>query len=170
MSKVIRLEPSHLHDTNRRTSATPPSHPRDTGSSNYKSYSLISYYRSHPRDPLGEMTGEVEVATRVSRARPRPTVPFLKGPIPLAPLAVAARLPGKALALYVALQHRCDLEGKSTVTLPAALLRDFGVGRDTKARALRTLEDAGLIRVKRTTGRTARITLDERSRCLGDRH
>src|SRR3954452_3331565 len=100
---------------------------------NYKSYSLISSYRSPPRDPLGEITGEVEVATRTCRARPRPTAPFLKGPIPLATLAAAARLPGKALALYVALQHRCGLEGKSTVTLSAALLRDFGVGRDAKA-------------------------------------
>ena len=61
-------------------------------------------------------------------------------------------------------RHRCDLEGRLTVTLPAALLRKFGVGRDAKARALRALEDAGLARVERTNGRAARITLGKADR------
>jgi hypothetical protein len=115
---------------------------------------------------LGGMTGEVEVEieTTVSLTRSRPTARFLKGPVPLVSLAVAARLPGKALAVYLATQHRCDLEGRSTVTLPAALLRKFGVGRDAKARALRALEDAGLAQVERTNGRAARITLKETDR------
>lgn len=161
MSKVVRLKPSHPRDTHRRTYATPPSHPRDTGSSYNKSYSLFSY-RSPVADPLGEITGEVEVRTEASRTQSRPTVHFLKGPISLVMLADAARLPGKALALYIAPRYRCDLEGRSTVTLPAALLRAFGIDRDAKARALRELEHAGLIRVERTTGRTARIRLCER--------
>jgi hypothetical protein len=61
-------------------------------------------------------------------------------------------------------RHRCDLEGRSTVTLPAALLRQFGVGRDAKARTLRALEDAGLARVERVNGRAARITLGKADR------
>jgi len=112
------------------------------------------------------MTGEVEIEieTTVSRTQSRPTARFLKGPVPLVSLAVAACLPGKALAVYLVTRHRCDLEGRSTVTLPATLLQHFGVGRDAKARALWALEDAGLVRVERTNGRAARITLGETDR------
>src|SRR3954451_2934213 len=143
MSKVIRLEPSHQRDTDRRISATPPSHPRDTGSSYKKSYSLISPYRPSTEDPLGEITGEAEVQTVASRVQSRPKR-FLKGPIPLEVIGIASRLPGKALALYLVIQHRCDLEGRSAVTLPTALLREFEIDRDAKSRSLRALEDAGL--------------------------
>src|SRR5215210_551623 len=139
---------SHPRDSLCRTSATALSHPRDTGSSNKKSYSLISYKYS-TEDPLGEISGETEVETSASRTRIRRRARFLKGPIPLEHIAQAACLPGKALAVYLAVHHRCDLEGRSSVTLPAALLRDFGIDRDAKARALRHLEQAGLVQVER---------------------
>ena len=164
MSKVVRLEPSRGRDTHRRASATPPSRPRDTGSSPYKSYPLVSSDSSTPRDLLEGMTGEVEVETTVSRTRSHPTARFFKGPIPLPRLAIAARLPGKALAVYLAIVHRRDLTHEPTVTLPSTLLREFGVDRDSKARALRALEGAGLIAVERTDWRTARITLRETDR------
>jgi len=148
----------------RRASATPPSRPRDTGSSHYKSYPLVSPDSSTPRDFLGGMTGKVEVktGTTVSRTRSHPTARFLKGPVSLVSLAVAARLPGKALAVYLAIVHRRDLTHEPTVTLPSTLLREFGVDRDSKARALRALEDVGLVQVERTNGRAAqgsRMTL-----------
>ena len=60
--------------------------------------------------------------------------------------------------------HRRDLTHEPTVTLPSTLLREFGVDRDSKARALRALEDAGLAQVERTNGRAARITLRETNR------
>src|SRR3954447_26135272 len=131
---------SHPRDSLCRTGATALSHPRDTGSSYKKSYSLISPYRPSTEDPLGEIPAEVEVQTSALRSRPASRGRFLKGPIPLEVIGTASRLPGKALALYLAIQHRCDLEGRSAVTLPAALLRTFGVDRDAKARALRHLE------------------------------
>lgn len=158
MSGKIDPRPSHGCDTHRRTNATPPSHERDTGSSYKKSYSLISC-RGDPHDPLGEITGEVEIASSASRSRSRPGARFLKGPVPLDTLAVAASLPGKALALYLILRHRCDLEARSSVSLPSELLQAFGIDRDAKARALRALEGAGLIQVERASGRAARITL-----------
>ena len=109
------------------------------------------------------MTGEVEVeiGTTISRTRSRSTARFLKGPVPLVSLAVAACLPGKALAVYLAIVHRRDLTHEPTVTLQSRLLREFGVDRDSKARALRALEGAGLIAVDRTAGRAARVTLKD---------
>ncbi|MET3911912.1 DNA-binding MarR family transcriptional regulator [Bradyrhizobium sp. S3.3.6] len=83
---------------------------------------------------------------------------FLKGPIPMNELWVAARLPGQALAVYLAIRHQCDLTGKACVTLPGALLERFGVDKDAKSRALRSLSAAGLIRVDQQRGRSARVS------------
>jgi DNA-binding transcriptional ArsR family regulator len=84
---------------------------------------------------------------------------FLKGPIPLKQLTLAARLPGQALAAYLAIHHRAALTRLASVTLPKALMTQFGVSRDAKARALRALEEASLVTVERVNGRSARVTL-----------
>jgi DNA-binding transcriptional ArsR family regulator len=84
---------------------------------------------------------------------------FLKGPIAMREIAVAARLPGQALALFLAIQHQTALTGKPVVTLPAKLLRALGVSRDAKGRGLKALEQAGLVHVSRSKGKAARIEL-----------
>lgn len=101
---------------------------------------------------------EVEIAV-LRPYRERTPGRFLKGPIPLDPIARAARLPGQALAVYLAIHHRVALTRSETVTLPKGLLEQFGISRDSKARSLHALETMFLITVERTKGRTARITL-----------
>ena len=101
---------------------------------------------------------EVETAA-LRQSRQRRSGRFLKGPIPLPPIAAAARLPGQALAVLLATHHQVALTGRPSVSLPAALLREFGVSRDAKARALHQLERAGLIRVERAPGRAAWVGL-----------
>ena len=87
---------------------------------------------------------------------------FIAGPLPLAQFFIAAGLPGKALAAWVLIHFRTRLTGRTEVTLPASLLGNAGIDRSTtKAHALRSLEDAGLIRVSRAHGRASRITLVE---------
>jgi hypothetical protein len=86
---------------------------------------------------------------------------FLRGPIPWTPLSAAARLPGQALAVFLAIHHRVALTGDATVTLPKALLSQLGISRDAKSRALCALEGAGLVAVERAEGRTARIKLTD---------
>ncbi|WP_143198241.1 hypothetical protein [Bradyrhizobium sp. AS23.2] len=76
-------------------------------------------------------------------------------------LWAAARLPGQALAAYLAIRHQCDLTRKATVTLPRALLEHFGIDKDAKARALKSLSAAGLIQVIQHRGKSARISLRE---------
>jgi hypothetical protein len=61
--------------------------------------------------------------------------------------------------VLLAIWHRVALTGKPWVTLPATVMTDFRVGRATKARALAELERAGLIRVKRNSGRPALVSL-----------
>jgi hypothetical protein len=89
----------------------------------------------------------------------RPPYRFLKGPIPWTGLCAAAKLPGQALAVFMAIHHRVALTGSVAVTLPKNLLADLGVTRDAKARALHALEEISLISVERKSGRTARIQL-----------
>jgi hypothetical protein len=144
--------------------ATPASHQRETGSFYKKSFHRALPNQSNSADFSREtITGEVEVVLAGNRAPPRTAERFLKGPIPLSYLAAAARIPGKALALFIIIKHRCDLERCATVTLPLELLRSFGIDRDSKSRALRALELAGLVRVAREKGRGARVTLEHYS-------
>ena len=143
-----------------------PSHRCDTtvAPTQHKVISLYYSYRSNnippPIDPSAAVAREIGVDASFIVNQNKLNDRFLKGSILLEPLATASCLPGKALAVYIALRHRCDLECKTTVSLPAALLRSFGVSRDAKARALRALEEVGLIQVKRSTGLAARITLN----------
>jgi hypothetical protein len=105
---------------------------------------------------------ETEVKTGLTQqAKTRRAGRFLKGPIPLPDIAAAARLPGRSLALFLAVHHQIALTGKFAVTVPARLLADLGISRSVKGRCLKLLERAGLITVTRSRGRAARIELKQ---------
>jgi hypothetical protein len=106
------------------------------------------------------------------RARPQlprhgPGQPFLKGPVPLAWLSRAAGLPGKALAVALALWYAAGLTKGATVLLSRRLLRLFHVGRHAAGCALVNLERSGLVSVERGRGRCPRVTLLPPPRCTG---
>jgi hypothetical protein len=103
---------------------------------------------------------EVETGL-VRRVKTRRASRFLKGPIPLPDIAAAARLPGRSLALFLAVHHQTALTGKPAVTVPAKLLADLGISRSVKARCLKLLERIGLITVTRSRGRASRIQLKQ---------
>ena len=78
---------------------------------------------------------ELEVETNWSRQKKTKIQGrFLKGPIPMAYIARAAKLPGQALSVYLALQHQTALARRQWVTLPKGLLAQLGVSRDAKSR------------------------------------
>ena len=82
----------------------------------------------------------------------------------------AAKLGGNALALYLAILHRLDVTGQSSVTLSSTLLRKWGIEtRPSKSRALKRLEDHGLIIIERAHGKTARIAVAGKNRPLPPR-
>jgi hypothetical protein len=96
------------------------------------------------------------------RLRRKKLSQFIAGPLPLPHFFIAADLPGKALAVWLLIHFRTRITKRAEVTLPADLLAQIGAGHPgTKARALRSLEDAGLIHVDRAVGRSPRITLIE---------
>ena len=102
-----------------------------------------------------------------SRSR-RPSSPpsrrdrrFLKGPIPLAWLASAGRLPGKALHVAIALWFVVGVAKTREVKLSSALLAELGVDRHAGYRGLAALERAHLVQVVRHRGRQPLVTVLE---------
>ncbi len=104
---------------------------------------------------------ETEVETVwTKKQRRKNLLRFLKGPIPLTALQHAAQMPGKTLALYLAIRHRADLTSTSTVSLPASYLNAWGIDKDAKRRAIASLEQAGLIETtERRAGRSVKVTI-----------
>lgn len=103
--------------------------------------------------------GQLAAATRCGPPRHRRGERFLKGPIPEAWLCRAARLPGKALAVSLALWSQAGVERDRCVKLTTRLRSRFGVGRQASYRALRALEAAGLVSVERHAGRSPTVCL-----------
>ncbi|EIC21447.1 hypothetical protein Thi970DRAFT_01655 [Thiorhodovibrio frisius] len=81
--------------------------------------------------------------------------PFVKGPIPLNWLERAARLPGKALHVGLALWFRAGMVGDAWVKLSNGLVARFGVERNAKRRALTALQGAGLVETQPGVSRNA---------------
>ena len=85
------------------------------------------------------------------------SVLFLKGPIPLWWLTRAAALPGKALALGVALWWLHGMSRGGSVKLTSRALEAMSVSRDAASDGLRRLELDGLVSIQRAKGRRSVI-------------
>jgi hypothetical protein len=98
---------------------------------------------------------------RAARRPPTDDVRFLRGPIPLAWLTAAGRLPTRALHVAVALAFLSGVERTRVgLKVPPKLLTEFGLNRFARYRALNDLERAGLITiVQRAPGRCPVVTL-----------
>lgn len=86
---------------------------------------------------------------------------FLKGPVSWKWLCKAARLPGKALHVSIGLKFLAGLNKSETISLSGKVLKNLGVTRHSSYRALRKLEDAGLVSVDRHFGRNPIVTILE---------
>ena len=84
---------------------------------------------------------------------------FLRGPIPLPWLSSAARLPGKALHVGLAIWLEAGFRNTAVVPLSNVAGQHFGLDRNAKYRGLRSLEQAGLIMAERRPGRSPIITI-----------
>jgi hypothetical protein len=63
------------------------------------------------------------------------------------------------LAVLLLIHHQTAVSGLTAVRLSAGLLREFGIDRAGKARALRALEGVRLVRVTRASGRAVLLSL-----------
>jgi DNA-binding transcriptional ArsR family regulator len=85
---------------------------------------------------------------------------FLKGPIPLPWLTAVTKLSGKApLAVALAVWFEAGRRKSNEVKLTTAILQRFSVNRKAKYTALKALEKAGLVRVRREPRRNPVVTI-----------
>jgi hypothetical protein len=86
---------------------------------------------------------------------------FLRSRIPLSWLGRACELPGKALATGLAIWFLSGLRhGRlDGLRLTSATLNRFHVSRSAKSRALKALEEAGLISVRRAPRKNPVVTI-----------
>ena len=96
-------------------------------------------------------------AGRLVEFKPSPL--FLKGPVPLAWIGKAAQLPGKALAIGIALWWLHGMAKGGDVKLTRAALQALNVSRDACHDGLKRLEAAKLIVVTRSAGKRALVRI-----------
>lgn len=90
-------------------------------------------------------------STRRFCAQPK-SEPFLKGPIPIAWLSRAARLPGKALNVALAMRWLSDMNADAPIKLTRVAMDKFHFSADAASDALLRMEDAGLIKLHKNPG------------------
>ena len=84
---------------------------------------------------------------------------FTKGPIPDPWMVRASRLSSKAFQVGFLIWRAAGKLGKHTFALSTKCTLEFGIDVDSKGRAVRHLEKAGLIKVERRTRRSPVITI-----------
>jgi DNA-binding transcriptional ArsR family regulator len=84
---------------------------------------------------------------------------FLKGPIPMAWLNEAAKLPGKAINLGIAIWWLNGMAKSKPFKLTGKALGLLRVSRDAASSALKRLEAQGLIRVQRFPGQRPTVEI-----------
>lgn len=112
----------------------------------------------------GRFAGDEPTPEGAKRTQPtRQKGLFVRGPIPWDWLLPAARHRGRGLHLAIAIMFEAGMAGcharagKEWFKLRSFAVRDLGVDRHAEARALKWLEEKGLIRVARHRGRRPRI-------------
>jgi hypothetical protein len=90
--------------------------------------------------------------------KPLPGEKYLAGPIPFRWWSLAARLRGRALHVALVIWHQRRVR-REAVRPSRKLLEQCGVKPDSARRAIRDLENAGLIAVVREVGKSPTITI-----------
>jgi hypothetical protein len=102
--------------------------------------------------------GAGERRVELTSVRARRSQQFIP-PVPMEWFRRACRLPGKAVVVALAAWYRSKRERSSTVILSQAGLSELGVSRQAKYRALRHLEEAGLVAVRRRGHKSPEVTV-----------
>lgn len=100
---------------------------------------------------LSSATGKLETAPKKNL--------FLRGPIPLDWLSVAAHLPGKTLNVAIALWWCQGMANGKPFKLTQTALKMMDVERDAARLGLLRLEQAGLIEVERKSGQRPTVSI-----------
>ncbi|MEX1230836.1 MAG: hypothetical protein WEB58_11395 [Planctomycetaceae bacterium] len=109
--------------------------------------------------PPERMTDETR--QRWQEKQKREATRFLRGPVPVHWIKQAAALPGKALAVGIAIWFLCGLRKRSKLKFSRATWEQFGLSRSATYRGLEHLESTSLISIDRRRGRCPIVTINE---------
>lgn len=84
---------------------------------------------------------------------------FIKGPLPMGWLSKAAKLPGKAIQVALALWWLAGMKPQQKVKVTQQALKLLNVSNDAYRDALPRLEGIGLIKVSRAPGQRAMVEI-----------
>jgi hypothetical protein len=84
---------------------------------------------------------------------------FLKGPVPMNWLSTANKLPGKSLMVGLILWHLRGVRRTPVISLGNKILEEYGIDRKAKARCLKAMQNAGLIKVEQRRGCNPTVTI-----------
>jgi hypothetical protein len=76
-------------------------------------------------------------------------------------LSGAGQLPGRALHVALAIRLWIGIKKTDCIVVPTRTLTEMGVNRHASRRAVRALEEAGLLIVTRRRGRKTRVQVIE---------
>lgn len=93
---------------------------------------------------------------------------FIAGPLDAVWLSQARKLGATALWVGLVLWFLRGLKKSDTFVVSNLILQEWGVQPDTKSRALRRLEKAGLVTLERRGKRSPRVTIIVRQSTSGD--
>ena len=110
---------------------------------------------------LSQISGGAELLANKRTPPPRHNAgqKFLKGPIPWSWIVKAANCPGQALQVMMVLWFKAGMQRQRTVTLSYEELAKLGCKREAARRALKALEQVGLVTVERHPGRSPVVTI-----------
>lgn len=114
----------------------------------------LEYFRVPFTAPAGARTPRVGPRSRFRAG-------FLRGPVSWPWLNRAARLPGRAFHVAVAIRLWTGIRKTDRIVLPTGTLQGMGVNRHATSRAVHALEGAGLLAVTRHPGRKSIVRVIE---------
>jgi hypothetical protein len=85
--------------------------------------------------------------------------PFIRGPLPTGWFRRAAQLPGKALAVGLAIWFESGRRKSDRIKLTRGVTTEFGLERRVVYRGLAALESAGLVSTDRHPGKAPLVTI-----------
>ena len=143
-----RLESDNLHAGEHL-----PAHWRAPGPS------IILYLVINIMLPIKEKKSAYKHPKLAESTSKQETKLFLHPKIEMLWIEKAAQLGLPALMVGILLHFRSVWCGKDSVTLPKELLDKFQISRGVKQRALKSLEEAGLVSIAQKTGHSPVVTL-----------
>jgi hypothetical protein len=115
----------------------------------------------HKEVKVGDVNLEELFRSQGLRITPRGPRPKYIRTVPLIWAMKAAALPGKSLAVGMVIWYLAGISKRHTIVLSNKLRNRFGIKRNAGRRALKWLEDAGLVRVEHSGTKSPRVTILE---------